>query len=60
MKKLHRSKNRMLLGVCSGIAEYFSMDPTIVRIVWALLTLLTGLVIGIVAYFICALIMPEK
>ena len=60
MKKLYRSKKRMLLGVCGGIAEYLKVDPTVVRIAWVLLTLLTGVLFGIVAYFICALVMPEK
>ncbi len=50
----------MLLGVCGGIAEYLKVDPTVVRIAWVLLTLLTGVLFGIVAYFICALVMPEK
>ncbi|HLD05232.1 MAG TPA: PspC domain-containing protein [Candidatus Nanoarchaeia archaeon] len=60
MKKLYRGKNKMLLGVCSGIAEYLKVDPTVIRIAWVLLTILTGIVFGIVAYFICAMIMPEK
>jgi phage shock protein C len=57
-KQLYRSKeNKILAGVCAGIAEYFEIDPTIVRIIW-LLSIFTG--IGIIAYLICWLIMPEK
>ena len=50
----------MLLGVCSGIAEYLNTDPTIIRIVWIILTVLTGVIPGAIAYFLCALVIPEK
>ena len=57
-KKLYRNtENKMLAGVCSGLAEYVNIDPTIVRIIWALVAL-SGT--GIVAYLACALIIPEK
>lgn len=57
-KKLYRNKeNKMLAGVCSGIAEYVNIDPTIIRLIWALIAL-TGT--GVVAYLVCALIIPEK
>ncbi len=57
-KQLYRSnENKILAGVCAGIAEYFEIDPTIVRIIW-LLSIFTG--IGIIAYIICWLVMPEK
>ena len=39
MKRLYKSNNRMLCGVCAGIAEYFGIDPTIVRLIWAALAL---------------------
>ncbi|EFC05838.1 PspC domain protein [Bulleidia extructa W1219] len=58
MKKLIRSEDRKLLGVCGGIAEYFELDPTIVRLLWVLFCLLGGS--GILAYIIAALIMPER
>jgi len=55
-KKLYRSrKNVMLAGVCGGIGEYFSIDATIIRLVWGLLGC-TGT--GIVAYIIAAIIIP--
>ena len=58
MKKLTRSEDRKLLGVCGGIAEYFELDPTIVRLLWVLFCLLGGS--GVLAYIIAALIMPER
>jgi len=58
-KKLYRSKtDQKLCGVCSGIAEYLNVDPTIVRLIWVLLVLCAGS--GVLAYLICALIIPEK
>lgn len=57
MKKLYKSNNRMLCGVCAGLAEYLGIDPTIVRLIWAALAL-TGT--GILLYIVAALIMPEN
>ena len=58
MKRLTRSNtNRKLAGVCAGIAAYFDIDPTVVRIGWVLFCLLGGS--GVLAYFLCALLMPE-
>ena len=45
-------------GVCGGIAEYFDIDPVIVRIIFLLTTMFTG--VGLVAYIICALAFPKK
>ena len=56
-KKLFRSNNKMVAGVCAGLAEYINIDPTVVRVIWALVGL-TGS--GVVAYLVCALIIPEK
>ena len=59
MKKLYRSnRNRMVAGVCGGIAEYFNVDPTVVRIAWAILSIVGAL--GILAYVICWILMPES
>lgn len=59
LKQLQRStNNRMIAGVCAGIGEYANMDPTIVRLLAALLFFLTGPGM-IVAYIIMALIIPE-
>lgn len=57
MKRLTKSYDRKLCGVCGGIAEYLNVDPTIVRLIWLLLVLFGGT--GILAYFIAAVIMPE-
>jgi phage shock protein C len=57
MNRLHRSKrNKVILGVCGGLAEYFNIDPTLVRIISILITI-SG--VGIVLYIAAALIMPE-
>lgn len=57
-KRLYRSrKERMLAGVCGGIAEYFEVDPTLVRLAWVLFTFVGGA--GIVAYIIAWIIVPE-
>ena len=58
-KKLYKSnKDQKIEGVCGGIAEYFGFDSTLVRLGWALLTLAGGS--GIIAYIICAIIIPRK
>jgi len=58
MKKLHKSAtNCTISGVCGGIAEYFNMDVTIVRLLWIAFTLFGGS--GIIAYIVAALIMPD-
>lgn len=57
-KKLTKSRtNRKLAGVCGGIAEFFDVDVTVIRILWVLATFLGGS--GLLAYIICALLMPE-
>ncbi len=57
-RKLYRSDtDKMLCGVCGGIAEYFNVDPTIIRLLWTVLTC-TGP--GIVAYIIAAVIIPRR
>ena len=57
-KKLYRNtSHKMIAGVCSGLAEYIGIDPTVVRLIWALIGL-TGA--GILAYLVAALIIPEK
>lgn len=59
-KRLYRTEgvDAKVFGVCGGIAEYLDVDPTIVRICWALLIFAVGT--GLIAYFICALCMPKK
>jgi len=59
MKRLYRSKNnKIIAGVCSGIAEYFNIDPTIVKLLWLLLALSGGA--GVIAYIIAWVIIPEE
>ena len=56
-KKLYKSRqNRVIDGICGGIAEYFGVDPTIVRILWVLITLLGGS--GLILYIVAMIIMP--
>ena len=58
MKRIYRSRqDRMVCGVCGGIAEYFDIDPTLVRLVWVIITLMGGA--GILAYIIAAIIIPD-
>lgn len=56
-KRLYRSRSdRMISGVCGGLAEYFNADPTIVRLIAVLLVFLNG--VGILAYLIMAIVVP--
>lgn len=57
-KRLTRSNNKMIGGVCASLAEYLDIDPTIVRIVWVLMVLFAGF--GILLYIILWLIMPKQ
>ncbi|MBQ3673010.1 MAG: PspC domain-containing protein [Paludibacteraceae bacterium] len=57
-KKLTRSNNKSLAGVCAGIAEYFDVDPTVIRILYVFLTVFSAGFPGILVYIILALIMP--
>ena len=60
MKRLYRSaKERILGGVCGGIAEYFGVDPVIIRLVWALVTI-ASLGFGILAYLLAWIIIPRN
>lgn len=61
VKRLYRSKNdRMIAGICGGLGEYANIDPTIVRLMYVLLTVFTAVVPGVIAYFILWIIVPEK
>ncbi|MBR2455751.1 MAG: PspC domain-containing protein [Bacteroidaceae bacterium] len=57
-KKLVRSANKKLAGVCGGLAEYLGLDASIVRIVWLLCVLLGGF--GLLAYLIMWIVMPAQ
>lgn len=57
-KKLYKStSNKMISGVCGGIAEYINLDPTIVRLLWVVFCFMGGA--GLLAYIIAAIIMPS-
>jgi phage shock protein C len=58
-KKLYRStKNRMVAGVCAGIANYFGLDPTLIRLGFAFFICFGGS--GLLAYLICAIVIPNE
>ena len=58
-KKLYRSvTDRKLAGVCGGVASYLNMDPTVIRVLWAIISLFAF--VGVIAYLICAFLIPEE
>ncbi len=58
-RKLYKSRtNKKLCGVCGGIAEYFGIDVTLVRLIWAVVCCVGGS--GILAYILAALIIPDE
>ena len=58
-KRLYKSStDKKIDGVCAGIAEYFNIDPTIIRLAWALAVLFAGC--GILAYIVAAIVLPRK
>jgi len=60
-KRLYRSRtNKKISGVCAGIGDYFNIDPTVVRVAFVLLAFISGIIPGILAYIVLALIIPEE
>ena len=58
-KRLYKSNvNKKIAGVCGGIAEFFDIDPTLIRLAWVLFSCLGGS--GLLAYIVCAIVMPEQ
>mgnify|MGYP003296171683 CR=1 FL=1 len=58
-KRIYKSNSDIKIdGVCAGIAEYLNIDPTIVRLIWALLVLVAGT--GVLAYIVCMLVIPRR
>lgn len=58
-KRLYKSAtDKKLDGVCAGIAEYFDIDPTVVRLIWALAVLFAGT--GVLAYIVAAVVLPRN
>ena len=61
MKKLYLSRDeKILCGVCGGIAEYLNVDPTVIRLVWVLFSVFTAFFGGIIAYVIACIIIPDR
>ncbi len=56
-KRLRKSKNRKIFGVCGGIAEYFDIDPVIVRLIWAIVICCFGT--GLLLYIVAAIVMDD-
>ena len=60
-KRLMRPRaNRKIAGVCAGLAEYFDLDTTLVRVLWLMITIFSAVVFGILAYFVAWIVMPEE
>jgi phage shock protein PspC (stress-responsive transcriptional regulator) len=60
MKRLYRSKkDRMLGGVCAGLGEHLDVDPTVIRLVWVVLTAIS-MGTGIIVYILAWIIIPEE
>jgi phage shock protein C len=59
MKKLLRSSNRILAGVCGGIAEYLNIDPTVIRVLYLVLSMFTVGFPGLLLYIILWIMIPE-
>jgi phage shock protein C len=57
-RRLTRSRNKMIAGVCGGLAEYFELDPTLVRVAYVLVSILSVAFPGILAYIILMVVMP--
>ena len=58
-KRLYKSStDKKVCGVCGGIANYFDVDPTVIRLIWVIFTLVGGS--GLIAYIIAATIMPDE
>ncbi len=60
MKKLKRSKNKMIAGVCGGIGEYLGIDPTLVRVGYVILSLVSAAFPGLLVYIILWIVIPEE
>jgi phage shock protein PspC (stress-responsive transcriptional regulator) len=60
-KRLYRSRtNKMVAGVCAGIGDYTNIDPTVVRLLFLLVTFFSGVVPGLIAYFVMMIVIPEE
>lgn len=61
MKRLYKNReNKVFCGVIGGVGEYFDVDPVLLRVVWLLVVIFTGIFPGIITYLIACLIVPQK
>ena len=61
MKKLYRSNdNKIIAGIVGGLGEYFGSDPVLLRLIWILIVVFTGVVPGVIAYIVAAFVVPKK
>lgn len=60
MKRLYRSdKNKVVAGIIGGLGEYLNVDPVLMRLAWLLVLLGTGVVPGLIVYFVAILVVPK-
>lgn len=60
-KRLYRSsKNKVFAGICGGLGEYFNLDPVLLRLAWVLVTFVSGIAPGIIAYIVAIFIVPKQ
>lgn len=61
MKQLYKSnENKIFTGVIGGIGEYLDFDPVVLRLIWVVIVVFTGLFPGIIIYFVAAFVVPKK
>ena len=61
MKRLYLSEtDKKISGVCGGIAEFFNIDSSLIRLAWVLITILTGILPGLIAYLVAAIVIPKS
>ncbi len=61
VKRLYRSSdNKIFAGICGGVGDYFSVDPALVRLLWLLVTIFSGVLPGVVAYIFALVVVPKK
>lgn len=58
-RRLHRSNDRWIAGICGGFAEYFDWDPTLIRLAWLLMTIFSAAFPGIIIYIFLWICMPK-
>ncbi len=59
-RRLYRSRDRVVAGVCGGLGAYFNLDPVLIRVIWACLTLFSAVIGGILVYIIFWIATPEE